>query len=142
MTAREKAHLRKHKAKSVSASAQALDREANTSETTAYLWLLTRVASSVGGLCHHAVATSTVCMILLLVDQRGPRWTKGDQRGPEWTMTEINACTLMFELGPGYANDPATSAKIARYADRIRLVYQRVVSCTGLKSMPRPGPQI
>ena len=39
-------------------------------------------------------------------------------------MAEINACTLMFELGPEYANDPATSAKIAPYADRIRLVYQ------------------
>ena len=55
--------------------------------------------------------------ILILVDQ-------GDQgtRGP--AMAEINARTLMFNLGPEDAIDLTTSAKIARYTERKRLAYK------------------
>ena len=48
--------------------------------------------------------------ILILVDQ-----TRVDQRGPDQTMTEINARTVMFNLGPEDAIDSTTSAKIACY---------------------------
>ena len=66
------------------ASTQEREREAETSTSTTDRWILTSVASSVGGLCRHTIATSTVCMILILVDQSGPDQTRGDQgtRGP------------------------------------------------------------
>ena len=79
-------------------------------------------------------------MILILVDQTRPRtrpvWTSVDQCGPAWTiviigpvwtsvdqcgMTEMNARTLMFNLGP---IDSTTLVKIARYADRKQLTYK------------------
>ena len=57
--------------------------------------------------------------ILILVDQ-----TRGDQSGPEGTMTEINARTVMFNLGPEDAIDSTTSAKIACYTKRKQLAYK------------------
>ena len=39
-------------------------------------------------------------------------------------MAEINACTLMFNLGPEDAIDSTTSAKIARYTERKQLAYK------------------
>ena len=48
-------------------STQEREREAETSTSTTDRWILTGVASSIGGLCRHTVATSTVCV------------TKGDQ---------------------------------------------------------------
>ena len=68
--------------------------------------------------------------------RRGPVWTSVDQCGPAWTiviigpvwtsvdqcgMTEMNARTLMFNLGP---IDSTTLVKIARYADRKQLTYK------------------
>ena len=48
-----------------------------------------------------------------------------DQRGPEGpAMAEINARTLMFNLGREDAIDSTTSAKIARYAERKQLAYK------------------
>ena len=48
-----------------------------------------------------------------------------DQRGSEGpAMAEINARTLMFNLGRGDAIDSTTSAKIARYAERKQLAYK------------------
>ena len=79
------------------ASTQEREREAETSTSTTDRWILTSVASSVGSLCRHTIATSTVCMILILVDQSGPDQSgPGDQgtgnclhdldiSGPEWT---------------------------------------------------------
>ena len=73
------------------ASEQAwFEHEAETSEAATDRWILTCVVSSIGGLCHHTIATSTFCMILILldqtrVDQRGPEGTRGDQRGPKGT---------------------------------------------------------
>ena len=57
--------------------------------------------------------------ILILVDQ-----TRVDQRGPDQTMTEINARTVMFNLGPEDAIDSTTSAKIACYTKRKQLAYK------------------
>ena len=73
------------------ASTQEREREAETSTSTTDRWILTSVASSVGSLCRHTIATSTVCMILILVDQSGPDQTRVDQgtRGPETVMAEI-----------------------------------------------------
>ena len=69
------------------ASTQEREREAETPTSTTDRWILTSVASSVGSLCRHTIATSTVCMILILeeetlfdpklVDQSGPEWTRG-----------------------------------------------------------------
>ena len=59
------------------ASTQEREREAETPTSTTDRWILTNVASSVGSLCRHTIATSTVCMILILVDQSGPEWTRG-----------------------------------------------------------------
>ena len=75
------------------ASTQEREREAETSTSTTDRWILTSVASSVGSLCRHTIATSTVCMILILVDQ-----TRVDQgtRGPETVMAEI-----VEKRGPG-----------------------------------------
>ena len=121
-------------------SAQEREREAETSTSTTDRWILTGVASSIGGLCRHTVATSTVCVTK---GTRGPAMTKGtrgpatdegerrdlainrDQRGPEGpAMAEINARTLMFNLGREDAIDSTTSAKIARYAERKQLAYK------------------
>ena len=67
-----------------------------TSTSTTDRWILTSVASSVGSLCRHTIATSTVCMILILVDQTTdrtrPEWT----RGPATVMAEI-----VEKRGPG-----------------------------------------
>ena len=73
------------------ASTQEREREAETSTSTTDRWILTSVASSVGSLCRHTIATSTVCMILILVDQSGPDQTTVDQgtRGPATVMAEI-----------------------------------------------------
>ena len=54
-------------------------------------------------------------------DQSGPDQTGPDQTGPDRTMTEINARTVMFNLGP---IDSTTLVKIARYADRKQLAYK------------------
>ena len=89
------------------ASTQEREREAETSTSTTDRWILTSVASSVGSLCRHTIATSTVCMILILVDQSGPDQREpgdqgttgpGDQgtRGPETVMAEI-----VEKRGPG-----------------------------------------
>ena len=60
-------------------STQEREREAETSTSTTDRWILTGVASSIGGLCRHTVATSTVCVT------KGTRgWTKGT-RGPAMT---------------------------------------------------------
>ena len=78
MTPQEKERLRKYQTKLITtASTQEREREAETSTSTTDRWILTSVASSVGSLCRHTIATSTVCMILILVDQSGP-----DQSGP------------------------------------------------------------
>ena len=73
-------------------------------------------------------------MMAEIVDKRGPEWiggsrygTRGDQSGPEGpatVMAEINARTLMFNLGPEDAIDSTTSAKISRYAKRKQLAYK------------------
>ena len=91
----------------------------------------TGVASPIGGLCRHTVATSTVCVTK---GTRGPTTDEGDrmnlainrdQRGPEGpAMAEINARTLMFNLGREDAIDSTTSAKIARFAERKQLAYK------------------
>ena len=49
-----------------------------------------------------------------------------DHSGPDGSrkMAEINARTLMFNLGPEDAIDSTTLAKIARYADRKQLTYK------------------
>ena len=62
--------------------------------------------------------------ILILVDQ-----TRVDQRGPDQAMTEINARTVMFNLGPEDAIDSTTSAKIACYTKRKQLAYKLTVYC-------------
>ena len=117
-------------------STQEREREAETSTSTTDRWILTGVASSIGGLCRHTVATSTVCVTKGTGDDEGTRGpAKGtgegdlainrDQRGPEGpAMAEINARTLMFNLGRGDAIDSTTSAKIARYAERKQLAYK------------------
>ena len=145
-------------------STQEREREAETSTSTTDRWILTGVASSIGGLCRHTVATSTVCVtkgtrgltkgtrgpakgtgwISLLIGTRGDQGTgddegdqgtgegdrmdlaiNRDQRGPEGpAMAEINARTLMLNLGREDAIDSTTSAKIARYAERKQLAYK------------------
>ena len=80
------------------ASTQEREREAETSTSTTDRWILTSVASSVGSLCRHTIATSTVCMILILVDQ-----TRVDQgtRGPATVMAEIVEKRDQGTRGPG-----------------------------------------
>ena len=66
-------------------STQEREREAETSTSTTDRWILTGVASSIGGLCRHTVATSTVCVTK---GTRGPAIvmvTKGI-RGPATVM--------------------------------------------------------
>ena len=78
------------------ASTQEREREAETSTSTTDRWILTSVASSVGSLCRHTIATSTVCMILISVDQTRVDQISVDQgtRGP--AMAEI-----VEKRGPG-----------------------------------------
>ena len=79
-------------------STQEREREAETSTSTTDRWILTGVASSIGGLCRHTVATSTVCVtkgtrgpegpatVMVTKGTRGPAMTKGPgdrRRGPE-----------------------------------------------------------
>ena len=53
-------------------------------------------------LCHNTVDTSTICIILILVDQCGPVWTSVDQCGPVWT--SVDQCgpvwTSVDQCGP------------------------------------------
>ena len=116
-------------------STQEREREAETSTSTTDRWILTGVASSIGGLCRHTVATSTVCATKGTGDDEGDQGTdegdrmdlaiNRDQRGPEGpAMAEINARALMFNLGREDAIDSTTSAKIARYAERKQLAYK------------------
>ena len=79
-------------------STQEREREEETSTSTTDRWILTGVASSIGGLCRHTVATSTVCVTKgtrgLTKGTRGPAkgtgWislligTRGDQRDRRW----------------------------------------------------------
>ena len=67
------------------ASTQEREREAETSTSTTYRWILTSIASSVGSLCRHTIATSTFCMILILVDQTRVDQTRPDQTRPDQT---------------------------------------------------------
>ena len=116
-------------------STQEREREAETSTSTTDRWILTGVASSIGGLCRHTVATSTVCVTKGTGDDEGDQVTdegdrrdlaiNRDQRGPEGpAMGEIKARALMFNLGREDAIDSTTSAKIARYAERKQLAYK------------------
>ena len=70
-------------------STQEREREAETSTSTTDRWILTGVASSIGGLCRHTVATSTVCvtkgtrgpaLVMVTKGTRGPATDEGDQR--------------------------------------------------------------
>ena len=114
-------------------STQEREREAETSTSTTDRWILTGVASSIGGLL-----SSYRCYVNCLRDE-GDQGTRGpatvmaeililvDQgtRGPEGpAMAEINARALMFNLGREDAIDSTTSAKIARYAERKQLAYK------------------
>ena len=66
-------------------STQEREREAETSTSTTDRWILTGVASSIGGLCRHTVATSTVCVTKGTRGPGGPAMTKGPgdrRRGP------------------------------------------------------------
>ena len=80
---------------------QERQREAETSEVATDRWILTGIASSVGGKCHHTVATSTVCIILILVDHCGPLWTRW---GPEGPAVPLDHCeplwTIVDQSGP------------------------------------------
>ena len=53
------------------------EREAETSTSTTDRWILTGVASSIGGLCRHTVATSTVCVTKGTGDDEGDQGTRG-----------------------------------------------------------------
>ena len=69
-------------------STQEREREAETSTSTTDRWILTGVASAIGGLCRHTVATSTVCVTNGTRGTRGPaivKVTKGT-RGPATVM--------------------------------------------------------
>ena len=64
-------------------STQEREREAETSTSTTDRWILTGVASSIGGLCRHTVATSTVCVTkgpATGEGTRGPATDEGDRR--------------------------------------------------------------
>ena len=58
-------------------STQEREREAETSTSTTDRWILTGVASSIGGLCRHTVATSTVCVTKGTGDDEGDQGTRG-----------------------------------------------------------------
>ena len=70
-------------------STQEREREAETSTSTTDRWILTGVASSIGGLCRHTVATSTVCVTKGTGDDEGTRGPAKGTRGPETVMAEI-----------------------------------------------------
>ena len=93
-------------------STQEREREAETSTSTTDRWILTGVASSIGGLCRHTVATSTVCVT------KGTRDDEGDQgtRGPATVMAEI-----VEKRGPG---DQGTRGPETVMADILILVDQ------------------
>ena len=92
-------------------STQEREREAETSTSTTDRWILTGVASSIGGLCRHTVATSTVCVTKgkgtrgpgVTKGTRGPGDDEGDQgtRGPETVMAEILILVDQGTRGPG-----------------------------------------
>ena len=65
-------------------STQERERETETSTSTTDRWILTGVASSIGGLCRHTVATSTVCVTKGTGDDEGDQGTGDDEgtRGP------------------------------------------------------------
>ena len=60
-------------------STQEREREAETSTSTTDRRILTGVASSIGGLCRHTVATSTVCVTKGTRGPEGPATDEGDQ---------------------------------------------------------------
>ena len=62
--------------------------------------------------------------ISLLIRTRGDQRDQSGPAGPATVMAEINARTLVFNLGPEDAIDSTTSAKIARYTERKQLVYK------------------
>ena len=62
-------------------STQEREREAETSTSTTDRWILTSVASSVGSLCRHTVATSTVCVTKGTRDDEGDQGTRGPAKG-------------------------------------------------------------
>ena len=72
-------------------STQEREREAETSTSTTDRWILTGVASSIGGLCRHTVATSTVCVT---------KGTRGPE-GPATVMAEILILVDQGTRGPG-----------------------------------------
>ena len=87
-------------------STQEREREAETSTSTTYRWILTGVASSIGGICRHTVATSTVCVTKGTGDDEGTRGpAKGtgginrDQRGPEGPATDEAISILIGTRG-------------------------------------------
>ena len=65
-------------------STQEREREAETSTSTTDRWILTGVASSIGGLCRHTVATSTVCVTKGTGDDEGDQGTRGLTKGTGW----------------------------------------------------------
>ena len=76
-------------------STQEREREAETSTSTTDRWILTGVASSIGGLCRHTVATSTVCVTK---GTRGPAMTKGT-RVPEGPATDEGDRRISLLIG-------------------------------------------
>ena len=74
-------------------STQEREREAETSTSTTDRWILTGVASSIGGLCRHTVATSTVCVT------KGTGDDEGDQRGPEGPATDEGDRRISLLIG-------------------------------------------
>ena len=66
-------------------STQEREREAETSTSTTDRWILTGVASSIGGLCRHTVATSTVCVTKGTRDDEG---TRGPAKGTTGSRVE------------------------------------------------------
>ena len=92
-------------------STQEREREAETSTSTTDRWILTGVASSIGGLRRHTVATSTVCVTKGTGDDegtRGPAVREGDrrdlainrdQRGPEGPATDEGDRRISLLIG-------------------------------------------
>ena len=85
MTPQEKERLLKYQTKLRLIASKEREREAETSTSTKDRWILTSIASSVGSLCRHTIATSTFCMILILVDQTRVDQTRPDQTRPDQT---------------------------------------------------------
>ena len=57
---------------------QEREREAETSKSTTDRWILTGVASSIGVLCRHTVATRAVCVTKGTRGTRGPATVMAD----------------------------------------------------------------